>query len=93
MGLTPVLEMNCLATTQIADPSFYQQLVTFVNAKRRGVCLNQSDIRNSPIRTQSDKGQEVLVFSDDLLGHTNLTSVFLWRWICEWSTNINSVLC
>lgn len=48
-------ELSVIAQT--ADTSLYQQLVTFLNAKARGICSNQSDNRNGSAlhKVQSDE--------------------------------------
>lgn len=62
-GLTPVLQMNRRVSFRPAHTSLYQQLVTFLNAKARGVCSNQSDNRNGLVlhKVQSDEGQAAFI--------------------------------
>ena len=55
--------MNRRVSLRPAHTSLYQQLVTFLNAKARGVCSNQSDNRNGLAlhKVQSDEGQAAFI--------------------------------
>lgn len=67
--LEPLLGIDTCALDELlgiahaADTSLYQQPVTFLNVRARGVCSNQSDSRNGLTlhKEQSDEGQAAFI--------------------------------
>lgn len=82
LGIDTCASDELLGIAQTADTSLYQQPVTFLNAKARGVCSNQSDSRNGLTlhKVQSDEGQAAFI-SFPLLSGYNFMLLVLQRWI------------
>lgn len=87
LGIDTCASDELLGVAQTAHIfSLYQQPVTFLNAKARGVCSNQSDSRNGLTlhKVQSDEGQAAVI-SFPLLSGYNFNLLVLHRWILSCS--------
>lgn len=63
LGIDTCASDELLGIAHTADTSLYQQPVTFLNVRARGVCSNQSDSRNGLTlhKVQSDEGQAAFI--------------------------------